>query len=162
MGVFTTLAIASLVVAAGSAYMQNRAASAARRDQQNAASVAQADAQVQRQQQIRQQVREQRVRTAQIMQGSANTGSQASSGELGGIASLASQTGSNIANINEQGNSQNSIYNFQNAAMSEQGNAATWGAVGQIASSSFSVFSSTPQFKQNAAQAGAWVNNQIG
>lgn len=161
MGVFTALAIASLVVAAGSAYMQNKAASAARRDQQKAAAVAQADTQVQRQNEIRQQVRSQRIRTAQIMQSSANTGTQASSGELGGIASLASQTGSNIGNIQGQMNSQNSIYNFQNAAMSEQGNAATWGAVGQIASSSFSVFSGTPQFKQSAEQAGAWLNSKF-
>jgi len=151
MGIATTLAIVSLVSAAGSAYMQNKNVAAARKQQKNAADVAQAQNQVQQQNDIRNQIRQQRIRTAQIMQASADTGTQGSSGELGGVSALASQTGNNVGQIASRANSQNSILGYQNEASADMGRAATWGAVGQIASSSFNIFSNTPGYRNTMA-----------
>jgi len=151
MGIATTLAIASLVVAAGSAYMQNKSAAAARRQQKNAADVAQAQNQVKQQNDIRNQIRQQRIRTAQIMQASANTGTLASSGELGGVSALTSQTDNNIATLTGNYRSQQAVLGDQNAASSDMGQAATWGAIGGLASSSFNVFSNTPGYRNTVA-----------
>lgn len=151
MGIATTLAIASLVVAAGSAYMQNKNAAAARKQQKKAAEIAQAQNQVQQQNDIRNQIRQQRIRTAQILQASADTGTSGSSGQIGGVAALATQVGSNIGTMSGRFNSQNAILSYQNAAAADEGQAATWGAVGQLASSSFNVFSNTPGFKTTMA-----------
>jgi len=151
MGIVTALAIASLVVAAGSAYMQNKNQQEARKDQKKAASIAAAQNTVANQNSIRDQVRQQRVRTAQIMQASENTGTTGSSGALGGVSALSSQIGSNIAQIGENANTQTGILTAQNSAAGNLSQAATWGAVGSLASSSFNVFSNTPQFKQSTA-----------
>jgi len=149
MGVVTALAIASLVVAAGSAYMQNQEQQKARKAQKNASEVQAAQNQAATQADIRSQVRQQRVRTAQIMQGSANTGTLGSSGEIGGISALGSQVGSNVATISQNQSTQSGVLAYQNKASDAQGNAATFGAIGSLASSSFNVFSNTPQFKQS-------------
>lgn len=151
MGIATTLAIISLVIAAGSAYMQNKNAQAARKQQKNASEVASAQNRVNQQNDIRSQVRQQRIRTAQIMQASSNTGTAGSSGAIGGVSALASQTGSNIAATSGQANSQNSILAYQNSAAGYESRAATWGAVGNLASSSFNVFSNTQGFKSTTA-----------
>jgi|ERR1700749_833185 len=159
MGIVTALAIASLVVAAGSAYMQNKNQQQARKDQKKAAGIAAAQNTVANQNSIRDQVRQQRIRTAQIMQASENTGTTGSSGALGGVSALASQSGANIGTINENANTQTGLLSAQNSANANLSQAATWGAVGSLASSTFNVFSSTPEFKQSAAKAGTYVNN---
>lgn len=151
MGVATILAIASLVVAAGSAYVAHKDSVAAARAQRQASQTAQAQNVVAQQAQIRDQVRQDRIRRAQIMQASANTGTLGSSGELGGIASLDSQTGANISGINTTANTQSAISGFQNQAQSELQKAETWSSVGQLASSSFNIFSSTPGYQKTMA-----------
>lgn len=151
MGIATTLAIASLVVAAGSAYMQNKNAKAAQAQQRKAANTAQAQNSASQQQDIRNQVRQQRVRTAQIMQASQNTGTNLSSGQIGGTSALASQVGANVATLSQSANSSNAILGFQNNAAEFQGQAATWGSIGNLASTSFNVFSNTPGFRNTMA-----------
>lgn len=152
MGIVTVLAIASLVVAAGSAYMQHQDQVAARNEQKKAAATSAAENAAQQQQNVRDQVRQQRVRTAQIIQASANTGTLGSSGEIGGTSALASQVDSNVASINRNANSQGAVLADQNAANGYMGQAATWGSVGQIAGSAFNLTSNTPQFKQTTQQ----------
>lgn len=161
MGLVTALAIASLVIAAGSAYMSHQDQVAARKEQKKAAATAAAENAAQQQADIRNQVRSQRVRTAQIIQASSNSGTLGSSGEIGGTSALASQVDSNVATISRNANSQAGVAANQNAASGYLGNAQTWGAVGQIASSSFSSLSGTPQFKSSAAQAGQYVSNMF-
>lgn len=147
MGVATVLAIASLVVAAGSAYVAHKDTVAARKQQQKASDVASAQNRVKQQADIRNQIRQQRIRTAQIMQASSNSGTAGSSGSLGGVAALGSQVGSNISNIQGSGNSQQAILGYENQAQNELTRASTWSAVGQLASSSFNIFSNTPGYR---------------
>lgn len=91
----------------------------------------------------RQQIREERVRRAKIMQASENTGVSGSSGELGSIAGLGTQLGSNLganasslshaANINTNASA---IGGIEQQMLSDnlnlQQDLMKWGQVGQI------------------------------
>lgn len=136
------MAIASLVVAAGSAYMANKAQKSAAREQRKAQATSLAENAANRSEQTRDQIRQGRVRTAQIIQASANTGTTGSSGELGSTSSIGSLVGSNVATLSRSGNTALGINNNMNQASQDQSTAATWGAIGSFATTSFSVFSS--------------------
>src|SRR3546814_18737431 len=69
----TVLAIASLVVAAGSAYVSYKPNQAAARNQKKANQVAQAEQSAQKQTEIRNQVQKERVKREQIIQASQNS-----------------------------------------------------------------------------------------
>lgn len=142
-----TLAVASLVVAAGAAYMQNKNQRAALREQKRANATAQAENAASRAVAIRDQFRQSRVRTAQIIQASANTGTMGSSGQIGGGSAVGSLVGANVASLARAGNSQAAIQENNVAASGYNAQAATWGSVGNLASTSFNLFASTDEFK---------------
>lgn len=151
MGLVTTLAVASLAVAAvgtaASIDQGNKAASA----QKEARATQQAQNTVNQQNTIRDQVRAQRVKTAQISQASSNTGVTASSGELGSASVIASQTGSNVGNIQGAGITTTALSNdYQNAADAKS-RQSLYGSVAGIGMSGFNIFSQTPQFKQSVS-----------
>ena len=151
MGLVTTLAVASLAVAAAgtvaSIQQGNRAASAAKRGRE----IQQAQASINQQNQIRDQVRAQRVKTAQIAQASADTGVTASSGQIGSASVLASQTGSNVGNIQGAGITTAGLNLASQDVATAQSRQATAGAIAGIGMSGFNIFSNTPQFKQSVS-----------
>lgn len=116
------LGIASLVIGAYTAVKadsQSKKAAEAQKDaaraQQASSAEQQANQLMQREQERRQQVRENRIRVAQVMQNSANTGTSSSSGELGAVSSLNTQTSSNLGFISgaEMHTNAASMYNQQ-------------------------------------------------
>lgn len=90
----------------------------------------------------RKQIREERVRRARIIQASSNSGTEASSGELGAIGGLStnlnSNIGQNLGAVQSANNisifSQN-ISDLQGNALKYQSNAALASNLGQIGSS---------------------------
>lgn len=140
----TVLAIAALVVAAGSAYVSYKQNQKSARFQRQAAATSQAEQRAQQQAQTRQQVRQERVRRAQIIQGAMNTGVTGSSGSLGAQSSLGSMIENNLANLGRGGNSSNAISGFNQQAADASGRANTWTQIGGIASSASGMFASTP------------------
>lgn len=151
MGLVTTLAVASLAVAAAgtavSIQQGNRAASSARKGRD----IQQAQASVNQQNQIRDQVRAQRVKTAQIAQASADTGVTASSGQIGSASVLSSQAGSNVGNIQGAGITTAGLNAASQKVATAQGNQALAGQVAGLGMAGFNIFSSTPQFKQSVS-----------
>lgn len=144
MGVVAAIAAgASVAVAAGSAYMQHRDARSALAAQTQAANTANAQNQVSQQASIRNQIRQQRIRAAQIQQAASNTGTQFSSGDIGGVSALTSQIDSNVATVRQNAYTQNALTNLGNEAAEDQSNAATWGSVGSLAGQSFNLFANT-------------------
>lgn len=143
-----TLAVASLVVAAGSAYMAHKAQVKAAREQKKANDIQSAQGQVDAAAQRRAQVRQERVRRAQIDQQSRNTGVSMSSGELGSTSALGTQIGNNIASISQSQVTANGVTSRLQAAADATSNAQTWAQVGSVAQSSFNIFSQTNEFKK--------------
>lgn len=144
MGVATVLAIASLVIAAGSAYVSYKQNAAMASDRRKAAKVQGAENAAAQQQNIRNQVRQDRIKRAQILQSSENTGVSMSSGSLGASSAMSTQIGSNIGIITRQGNSSSAIGAFNQSAADHGNRAQTWAQASSLASSSFSMFSSQP------------------
>lgn len=130
-------AIAAVVVAAASAYQQSRAAKAAAKDRKEAAAVSQAEQAAQQNQNRRAQIREERVRRAQVLQSSQNTGVSQSSGELGATSALGTLIGGNLAGMQRQKNSAAAIGSLGQSAANSDLRGAQWGAVGNVASSVF-------------------------
>lgn len=126
------------------------------RAEQQAASAQQAAAEK------RQQIREERVKRARIIQASANTGTTASSGEIGSTASLGTQLGGNLgfnqgmydigANISAYNQS---AADYMTSAQSHLAEANMWGQVG---SASMSIFSASGGFKPSGTQSPAPVS----
>lgn len=69
----------------------------------------------------RQQIREERIRRAQLIQSSENTGTTGSSGLLGGLSNLSTQLGSNIGYAAAQTEHSNVISNAMQEAADSQG-----------------------------------------
>lgn len=150
--VTTVLAIASLVVAVGSAYVSYKQNQAAARNQKKANQVAQAEQSAQKQTEIRNQVRQERVKRAQILQASQNSGVAMSSGSIGSQGVLGTQIGNNIGQVERQSNSAAAIGMFNQQAADASSRAATFAQVGGIASSSFNFFANTPSAKTDFAK----------
>lgn len=131
----TIIAIAAVAVAAGTAYVSAENAADARDAQKKAQQVSKAEADAARQSQIRQQVRQERVKRAQILQASENTGVSMSSGALGASSVLGTQTDSNVGSINRAANSATVAGNFLQDAADSQAKAANWQAASSVASS---------------------------
>lgn len=140
----TIVAIAAVAVAAGTAYVAADNAADARDAQKKAQKVSQAEQAAQRQQQIRQQVRQDRVKRAQILQASENTGVALSSGSLGAQSVLGTQTQGNIGTINRAANSSNVIGDYMQDAADSNAKAANWQAVSSFAGSVAGVSASQP------------------
>jgi len=131
----TIVAIAAVAVAAGATYASMEQAADARDAQKKAQKVSQAEKAAQQQAQIRQQVRQERVKRAQILQASENTGVSMSSGALGAESVLGTQTAANIGTINRNANSANAIGGFLQSAADSQARASNYSAVASFATS---------------------------
>jgi hypothetical protein len=143
-----TLAVASLVVAAGAAYMQHKAQVKAAREQKKANEIQKAQADVSAQADRRQQVRQDRIKRAQIAQSAQNSGVSMSSGEFGAGGALSTQIGNNIGSISEGQNTANGVSARLQSAQNASNQAATFAQVGQLASSTFSFAASTPKVQK--------------
>jgi len=95
MGLETSTIIAIAASATTTAYSidQNQKAKAEQKKQQQ---IQRAGNLAQQQEERRRQIREERIKRARILQSAENTGTAGSSGELGGIGSLATQLSNNI------------------------------------------------------------------
>lgn len=139
MGILT--ALAGLAVAAYSSSQQRSAQKDAEKAQKKAINeqkTARAEQEAvnarQAAEERRQQIREERVRRAQVIQASANTGVSGSSGELGAVSNLGNQLGSNIGFNASQIRSANNITNanqsaadYLSSAQSKLNSANQWG-----------------------------------
>ena len=92
-GISTVLGVGGGIAAAGAA---NNAANAEKRANQISAN----QSAINSQEDIRQQIREQRIRRAQIINAAANTGTTASSGEIGALGALGTNTAGIIGSAN--------------------------------------------------------------
>jgi hypothetical protein len=130
-------AIAAVVVAAAASYQQSRQAKAAAKERKEAAAISQAEQAAQQNNNRRAQVREERVRRAQILQNSQNTGVSQSSGELGSTSALGTLISGNLASMQRQQNSASGIGVAQQSAAEADLRGAQWGAIGGVATSVF-------------------------
>lgn len=135
----TIVAVAAVAVTAGSMYMSSQEAKAAAKDRKQAAAVSQAESAANRNNNRRQQVREERVRRAQIMQSSQNTGVSQSSGELGSTSALGTLISANVATQSRQQNSSNAISSWNQRASDSDLASQQWSGIGSLASSVFGV-----------------------
>ncbi len=91
-------------------------------------------------QERRQQIREERIRRAQIIQASENTGTTASSGQIGAVGSAATQFSGNVGfNLGMQ-RSADLISNFQQNAQDALDNATMVNQYASIASSALGAY----------------------
>lgn len=133
--VSTIVAVAAVAVAGVSAYEQKQQAKKAAKREKEARAVAQAEQAAQQTAQTRAQLREERIRRAQILQQSQNTGVGGSSGAGGSTGALATSVGANIAAASRQANSANAISGLQQQAADARTKGAEIAATGQLASS---------------------------
>lgn len=138
--------VASLAIGAYStvkSQQQAKKAAAAQRDaaraQQASSAEQQANQRAQQEAERRQQVRENRIKAAQIMQSSENTGTSGSSGEAGAVSSLNTQMNTNLGAISGAAMHTNaaSAYNQQASdlwfqATQYQNSANNWQQFGQL------------------------------
>lgn len=153
----TMLAIAAVTMAAAGSYASMRAQSAAAKQQKDAQQTQLADQAAQRAQEIRDQYRQQRIKSAEIAQSAANTGTQYSSGEIGGTSAIGSTIANNIGSINRAGVTSNAIGRDQQNAANFMADASTYQAIGSLASSAAGMFSSF--YRPNATLGAAKPNN---
>lgn len=149
MAVITALAIGALALSAGAAYASYKQGQAAASAQKKANAVSAAQSEVNRQQAIRDQVRQERVRRAQIIAASADSGTQASSGELGAVGSLGSQAGNNIGTINRTALSQNTFSLYEQQGADARSRSALYGQVSSLAGSIGGGLTKTQSFQNS-------------
>lgn len=127
--------VAAAVGAAGTAYSTIESQSAqrkARNAQQDAADTQSAQQKQEQLDQQRQQIRQQRIRTAQIQQAAANTGTSMSSSEAGSTSAIGTNAGANIATLSSRMNTANAISSDNQKAANSMASAGTWNAIGQL------------------------------
>lgn len=140
--VSTYVAIAAVAVAGASAYESSQQAKAAAKKEEEAGKVASAEQAAQQTAQTRAQIREERIRRAQILQSSENTGVTGSSGALGSTAALQTTVGSNLAAASRQVNSAKAITGLQQEAANLMTKSRETQAIGSFASSALGAGSS--------------------
>ena len=140
--VSTYVAVAAVAVAGASAYESNKQAKAAAKKEEEASEVASAEQAAQQAAQTRSQIREERVRRAQILQSSENTGVTGSSGALGATGALQTTVGSNLAAASRQANSARAITGLQQDAANLMTESRETQAIGSFASSALGAASS--------------------
>ncbi len=136
MGLETAAIVVAAVGAATSVYSTVQQAAAGKKQSgamKEASDVAAAQQRQQEQEQRRQQVRQQRIRAAQIEQGAANQGVSSSSGELGSLSALSTNTANNLAFMSGSRLAASGITGANQSAMNAQQQGQTWQAVGNIA-----------------------------
>lgn len=135
--VSSIVAAAALAATAASAYEQRKQAKTAAKERKEAAAIGSAEQQAQQMDQRRQQLREERVRRAQILQASENTGVSASSGQLGSVSALGANTGANVSSLSRQANSALGIGAASQRAANADLRSQEAAAIGGIASNVF-------------------------
>jgi uncharacterized membrane protein YebE (DUF533 family) len=148
----TILAIGSLVVAAGSAYMSYKQNQQAANAQKKAGQVQQAEQTAQKQNEIRNQVRQDRIKRAQILQSSQNSGVSMSSGSIGSQGALGTQIGTNIGQISRNASSMQGVSFFNQQSADASSRAATFGQVAGLATSGFNMFANTKSAQSDFAK----------
>ena len=136
--------IAMMVVSAAMTYKSMQAQSAAVKQQKSAQQTQLADQAAQRAQEIRDQYRQQRIKSAEIAQSAANTGTQFSSGEIGGTSALSSTIANNVSSIQRAGVTSSAIGADEQNAANFMARANTYSAIGGLAGEVGSLFGSTP------------------
>lgn len=137
MGLETAAIVVAAVGAAtsvASTVQQARAGKKQSSAMREASDVASAQQKQQEMEQRRQQVRQQRIRSAQIEQGAANQGVAGSSGELGSLGALSTNTANNLAFMSGSRMAANGITAANQRGLNAQQDASTWGAIGNISS----------------------------
>lgn len=134
----TYVAIAAVAASAAAGYEQRRQSKAAAKDQEEAAETARAEEMARQNETRRQQVREERIRRATILQQSANTGVAASSGEIGAVSALGTQTAVNQASLSRQQGTAEGITELNQSAAQHELKGQEAAAIGSIAGSIFS------------------------
>lgn len=145
MGIETAIVAAVAASVIGTAYssiQQNRAQKNAARAQREASDVNQAQQKNQEMEARRQQIRQQRIRAAQVEQAAANTGVSNSSGEIGSISALATNVGSNMAQLSSQASAAQGIGQANQNVADSIGRAQDWQMFGQLSGSVGSLASS--------------------
>ena len=162
MGIEVAVAVVSAAVAGASAYEQRQEQKSAAKKEKEARAVSQAEKAAQQTAQTRQQVREERIRRAQILQQSQNTGVGQSSGALGSTGALQTNIGSNIAATSRQTASYAAIGNLQQGAADNLARASEIGAIGQFAGSAIQIGGAyaSDLFKDTPAQGPTPVGGQ--
>lgn len=146
--VSSIIAVAAVVVSAAVSYKsqqaQKEAAKKAQRKEEEAKKVSQAEQVVQQREKTREQIREERVRRAQILQSSENTGTGGSSGSAGSTGALNTALGANLSSMTRQGKAANVITNLQQGAANDlrdgQNKAARYNTIGAVAQAGFSAY----------------------
>lgn len=128
----TIVAVVGAVVAGATAYESRQEQKAAAKKQKEAGKVSQAEKAAQQTAQTRQQIREERIRRAQILQQSQNTGVAGSSGAIGSTGALQTSVGSNVAAASRQANSYAAIGNLQQGAADNMARAGEITAIGSM------------------------------
>lgn len=134
MGVTAAIAaVTSVYSTMQQAKAQDRAAAASER--QFKASEKKAD--VQNTRSVRQQIRQARAAQASMTNVAAQTGGVGSSGLAGGMASVSSQTASNIGYMSQIAQANTAYGQAGVEASFAQADAATWGAIGSLSGTIF-------------------------
>lgn len=126
------MAFAAIVVAVAAAYSANEQQKS-NKEARKAAKMERRIAEAENVRSRRQAIRERLIQAARIENQAAATGTTNSSGVQGGIASLGSQTASNIGFSSQVESMNNQRLNFLDAAAAAQGRAQVGSAVGSIA-----------------------------
>ena len=94
---------------------------------------------------IRQSIRQARLAQGAMTNVAAQTGGIGGSGLAGGMSSVSSQLGGNLAFMDAVARENNVILNSQTTSARASSNAAVWGAVGQLGQTIFSPYVKAPR-----------------
>lgn len=133
-----TIAIVGLGIAGASAYMQYEAAKDQASATRRAAEAEQRRADIQNARAVRQSIRQARIARGTVVNTGANAGTSQSSGVLGGVASVGSQLNSNVDYLNQSTAVAKEYASAQADAGAAAGEAAQWGALGNLGGTIFS------------------------
>jgi hypothetical protein len=151
-----TVAAASLAVGVASAVQSNKMQKAALKEQKKAAAEQKSQNAARAAQEARQRVREERVKRAQVLQASSNTGVGGGSGQAGALSSSSSQFGAASGFNAGAMASANRAGSYGQAAVDFQGRART---ADQIYGLSTSIFNAVGGFNSLFPSQGGGVNN---
>lgn len=137
MGIAEAAIVVAAVGAATTVYStveQQRAGKRSAAAQKEGADTAAAVQKSQDMEARREQIRKQRIRQAQIEQGAANQGVSASSGELGSLSALSTNTAASLALMSGSQLGAKGITEANQTMLNQQQKVQTWQAVGSIGS----------------------------
>lgn len=129
----TWVAIGSLAVSAAAAYVGYQQNQKAGRRQKEANAVSQASQQAQVAAQRKQQVRQERMRKAEILSSSINSGAGMSSGQLVSTSDIGSLVEGNLANISGNQNAADNYFSFNQQAANASSSAKTFNSISGLA-----------------------------